>query len=75
VVERGGRRGAGELEAVGDELADNTVRTIVTRLTAKGLVERATRGRAPRWPNYSRPRERLAADDLSSGMTAVRCAR
>lgn len=72
MTDRGGGRGAGELEAqvitalwsaesplttadvhakLGDELAYNTVQTILIRLAAKTLVQRATRGRAHvYWP-------------------------
>jgi predicted transcriptional regulator len=62
---------AAEVQAkVGDELAYNTVQTILIRLTAKGLVERATRGRAHvYWPTKNEAAS--IADQLRTTLSAV----
>ncbi|WP_344846770.1 BlaI/MecI/CopY family transcriptional regulator [Kribbella ginsengisoli] len=91
MTDRGGRRGAGELEGqvmaalwsaelplttaevhakLGDELAYNTVQTILARLTAKSLVQRATRGRAHvYWPTKNEAAS--IADQLRTTLSGV----
>ncbi len=62
---------ASEVQAqVGDELAYNTVQTILTRLAAKDLVQRATQGRAHvYWP--SRDQAASVAAQLRTTLSGV----